>query len=204
MNLTQLQKEIISDIIDNKMYDLAMFIDKYVSHTKSKLAVNDLSKEIPEYIVTDPENEKSKFHEYASVINKLEKENLIDVIRYPRTKYAFHYYFNGIVENLPMALPMIDLLKDADIFPNIGLSKFQDNKYKTEEEIRIEKAESKTFWLQMATISIAIMSILVNLFMFSNEREVTIKNIGDAKNILIYEFTDKEIKRLQKIINDKK
>ena len=204
MELTNFQKKLVPQIIDKKILSLSDLICLYCEYDKEVLQINDENESIPLYIVKDIEKYKTTFIEYQTLVKKLEKNNLLVIIRHFKTKIAYCYYNSKRQKtNLPEIFPFLDGFIEIELYPLPELKLFKKNNYKTEEKLQVKRANCRSYISMIISILIAIASICITIY-FNYYKDVNVNVVNKDLFIKYKNLDEEDGKILEEIIKEKK
>ena len=206
MNLTQLQKTIVKDILEERITSIDSFIRLHItlSHGKNKtngtfsLGDNyniESGQEI--FTVIDEKEALSQLRQFVVLLNQLEKSDLIFSL--PITKQPPFPLFRQDGNPYRKALHIIFQYTAKEIVSFPELSDFVKNNFLTTDELKAndeaaDRKESLRLTRKVAyitvgiSIAISLISVLFNYLTYTKERVVTISNPGafsDTTKVLI-------------------
>jgi len=193
ISVNKFQKQIIDDILNGEVKNVLDFIVKYTAanyNNKGKLVVaHDLVEHTKYFIL-----------EFDMLYEKLLKENYIKVIYEDRNENIF-LMANNILE-LDNNDGAFQKLYSIDIIPLPELQEFKDRGYKSFEQYIWEKETNQKWKLTLAAIIIpAFLNIIlagINIFLFTTERNVIIKNKDAFPKQLNVKVDDLDKLKIQK------
>lgn len=224
MIITNFQKEIIKDIIDNKITDIYTFLEintnaKFKNYIWTNY-MNDLFKNVPakNYLFEIKEDSISdltdKLFQFIFLVDYLESNNLLYKISIDlRILKPIFVFENETTIKIPLSIPLYKINKllidkhKFEFFASSDLKQFVKNSYSTNEELKIEREETdrKTAlnWTRIMAWVAIIAVIISSLFQIFKPDTKEIKVINNINTIDTSEEAMKNIK-IEKhiIIND--
>jgi hypothetical protein len=208
--LSENQKKIVDQILEGKVYDFASFL------FENKLTKYECKNELNvvfEYFKTGYNNgEKARIFlnneqnfyrmiiDLLSLFELLEKENYIIFTR--------QVYNDPICFDISLCLPqhkesikiLNKIFKNQDIFeflPTSRLEEYQKRNYLNEKENDRTKTLNRALISMWISVIIFLVSTIINISIYTKDRDVNVKNYRDTTKVLIVNPQEKLSDTLQ-------
>lgn len=210
--LTEIQKKLVNQILDGKIYDFSTFLfENKLTEEDNKEKIDNILYKYKTGFPIDKDgqqifimlkNVKESFDiiiNFISLLKILEEKNFIftnKIIYSSYIKFDINYYN---VEEKILIKNMNSLFNEREIiefYPTEELKELKkreyltENEYFTKEEDKDRKAALKQAiisqrWTIGISLGIFIIGTIINLFIYTKDRDVSIKNNKDTTKVLL-------------------